>query len=297
MSNKVTYGLEDVHIAFKGVAQVKSIEVTHECDLDEEITVTVTGTPLGGSKAVQVNLGTESHGTVSQVASVVCNALNNHADVGAHYVASHIAGVIYLTAKVVAEDDGTLDIAFTPGTSGVTVGASADVAAGATGWGVPTEIPGAVRLTPTAQGQESTFYADNGPYFVVTANNGYTAELEMALVPDSILATMLGWKVDDNGALIEDADGSPTRFALMGQVMGDDKNRRFVYYDCQAARPAKEHSTKGETIEPKTDVLALTIFPIEIGGIDVVKGVLELSGTNTAAYNGFFSAVYLPVFS
>jgi hypothetical protein len=83
----------------------------------------------------------------------------------------------------------------------------------------------------------------------------------------------------------------------MGQVMGDDKNRRFVYYDCQASRPAKEHSTKGETIEPKTDVLNLTIFPIEIGDYDVVKGTLELSGTNTAVYNAFFDAVYTPVFS
>lgn len=298
MANTVTYGLEDVYIAFKGVAQVKSIEVTNPCELDEEITVTITGDPLtGNSEAVKVNLGTESHGTVSQVASAVCNVLNNNADVGANYVASHIGAVIYLTAKVVASDDATLDIEFAVGTSGVAVGASANVAAGATGWGTPTAIPGAVRFTPTAQGQESTFYADNGPYFVVTANNGYTAELEMALVPDSILATMLGWQVDDNGALIEDADGLPTRFALMGQVMGDDKNRRFVYYDCQASRPAKEHSTKGETIEPKTDVLSLTIFPIEIGGIDIVKGVLELSGTNSVAYNAFFDAVYQPVFS
>jgi phi13 family phage major tail protein len=298
MSNRVTYGLEDVHIAFKGVAQRKSIEVTAGCGTDGEVTVTVTGAPLtGGSEACVVPLSTESHGTVEKVASAVCNVLNNNADVGVNYVASHLGGVIYLTAKVVAANDNTLNIAFTPGSTGVTVNAAVDVAAGAAGWGVPTPIPGAVRFTPTAQGQESTFYADNIPYFVITANNGYTAELEMALVPDAILATMLGWQVDTNGMLVELADGIPTRFALMGQVEGDDKNRRFVYYDCQASRPAKEHSTKGETIEPKTDVLNLTIFPIEIGGIDMVKGVMELSASNTAAYNAFFNAVYTPVFS
>lgn len=294
--NKVTYGLENVHIAFKGVAQVESIEVTAGCTTDGEITVTVTsaivtGSPLG----VKVALAAESHATVAQVASVVANTLNNTAAVSEHFVASHIAGVIYLTAKVVAANDATLALAFTPGTTGVTVGASTNVAAGATGWGVPQTIPGAVRFTPTAQGQESTFYADNGPYFVVTANNGYTAELEMALVSDAILAEMLGWRIDSNGMLVELSAGVPKRFALMGQVEGDDKNRRFVYYDCQASRPAKEHSTKGETIEPKTDVLNLTIFPIEINGEDVVKGVLELSATNTAAYNAFFNAVTLPV--
>lgn len=298
MSNRVTYGLEDVHIAFKGVAQRKSIEVTAGCDTDGGVIVTVTGAPLtGGSEACVVPLSTESHGTVEKVASAVCNVLNNNADVGVNYVASHLGGVIYLTAKVVAANDDTLNIAFTPDLTGVTVDAAVDVAAGATGWGVPTAIPGAVRFTPSAQGQESTFYADNTPYFVITANNGYTAELEMALVPDAILATMLGWQVDDNGMLVELADGVPVRFALMGQVEGDDKNRRFVYYDCQASRPAKEHTTRGESIEPKTDVLNLTIFPLEIDGRDVVKGVIELSATNTAVYNAFFNAVTVPSIS
>ena len=297
MANKITYGLEDVHIAFKGVAQVESIEVTHGCDVDGEITVTVTGAALtGGSEAVQVALATESHSTVTQVASVVANTLNNNADVGANYVASNIAGVIYLTAKVVAVDDNTLAIAFTPGSTAVAVGSSTSVTAGATGWQAPVAVPGAVRFTPSSQGQESTFYADNGPYFVVTANNGYTAELEMALVPDATLATMLGWQVDSNGTLVELTNGTPTRFALMGMVMGDDKNRKFVYWDCQASRPSKEEKTKGETIEPNTDVLNLTIFPIEISGVSMVKGVMELSATNTAEYAAFFTTVYTPVF-
>ena len=59
-------------------------------------------------------------------------------------------------------------------------------------------------------------------------------------------------------------------------------------------RPAKEEKTKGETIEPNTDVLNLTIFPIEIAGKDVVKGTMELSATNATAYNAFFTAVTVP---
>lgn len=161
-------------------------------------------------------------------------------------------------------------------------------------WAAPVAIPGAVRFTPTAQGQESTFYADNGPYFVITANNGYTAELEMALVPDTVLVEMLGWEIDTNGMVVEIASGVPKRFALLGQVEGDSKNRRFAYYDCQASRPSKEEKTKGESVEPNTDVLNLTIFPIEIGGLDIVKGVMELSATNTLAYDAFFTAVTVP---
>lgn len=161
-------------------------------------------------------------------------------------------------------------------------------------WKAPIAIPGAVRLSPEAQGDSNIFYADNGPYFVITSNNGYTAELEMALIPDEVLAEMLGWVRDDNGMLVEVADATPKKFALMGQVLGDKRNRRFVYYDCQASRPAKERTTKGESIEPATDVLNLTISPIEIAGRTIVKGDLELNDTNATAYNGFFNAVYTP---
>lgn len=164
-------------------------------------------------------------------------------------------------------------------------------------WQTPIPIPGAVRFTPTPQGEESTFYADNGPYFTVTSNNGYTAELEMALIPDSVLAEMLGWEVDSNGMLVEIADGQPKEFALMGQVQGDQKNRRFVYYRCKASRSTKEHITKAETTTPNTDVLALTILPIEINGKNIVKGVIELSDTNATAYNNFFNAVTVPALS
>lgn len=297
MANKVTYGLEQVHIAFKGTSQTEIIEVTAPCTLDGEITVTVTATTLLGAdspKAVIVPLSTESHGTVALVASAVVNVLNNNSVINAVFTASHLGGVITLAAKVAQANDATLAIAFTTGTTGVTVGASTNGVAGTTSWALPVAIPGAVRFTPTAQGKESTFYADNGPYFVITANNGYTAELEMALVSDSILAEMLGWRIDSNGMIVELASGVPKRFALMGQIEGDDKNRRFVYWDCQATRPSKEQKTKGETIEPNTDVLNLTIFPIELGGEDVVMGYLELSATNAVAYNAFFDAVTVP---
>jgi phi13 family phage major tail protein len=161
-------------------------------------------------------------------------------------------------------------------------------------WETPIAIPGAVRWTPTPQGQSSTFRADNSPYFVITANDGYTGELEMALIPDAIQARMLGWEIDGNGMLVEVANGTPEKFALLGQVEGDKRNRRFVYWVCQAQRPSKEHRTTGETIEPNPDICALTVSPIEIAGKKVVKGVLELSDTNAAVYNSWFDAVVVP---
>jgi len=139
-------------------------------------------------------------------------------------------------------------------------------------WKTPVPIRGAVRWTPTPVGETSTFYADNSPYFTITVNNGYTGELELANIPDTILAEMLGWEVDDNGMIVEIADALPKKFALMGQVQGDKRNRRFVYYDCQASRPAKERRTKEGNIDITGAVLNLTVSPVEINGKTVVKG-------------------------
>lgn len=163
-------------------------------------------------------------------------------------------------------------------------------------WDAPIAIPGAVRWTPTAVGDTSDFYADNTKYFTYTANNGYTGELEMANIPDDVLAEMLGWEIDENGMIVEISDAIPKHFALLGQVQGDRRNRRFVYYDCVASRPAKERLTNQESITPQTDVLNLTVSPIEIGGKMIVKGDLELSDTNTTQYNAFFDSVYTPSF-
>ncbi|MDP4158384.1 MAG: phage tail protein [Bacillota bacterium] len=170
---------------------------------------------------------------------------------------------------------------------------TADVS-GEPSWEAPIAIPGAVGFKPKAEGKDSTFYADNQQYYVATSNNGYTADLEMALVPDAVLAEMLGWTVDTNGMLVEDADGVVKEFALLGQVEGDEKDRRFVYYNCKASRPATENKTKGESVDPSTDTLSLTITPIEVDGKRIVKGVMELSETNATAYEAFFTSVTIP---
>jgi phi13 family phage major tail protein len=166
-----------------------------------------------------------------------------------------------------------------------------------TGYDEPIAIPGAVNLSLSAEGESNTFYADNVPYFSITSNNGYAGDLEMALVPDSVLAEMLGWEIDDNGMLVEIADGIQKEFALLFEVKGNEKNKRYVYYNCKASRPNQEHGTKGETVEPNTQTLTVAITPTEIGGKTVVKGGLELSETNKTVYDAFFESVLEPSFT
>ena len=159
-------------------------------------------------------------------------------------------------------------------------------------WKGPIPIKGAVSFSTSPEGEESEFYADNTKYFTHTTNNGYTGELEVANIPDDILAEMLGMTIDSNGMLVESADDEPKEFALMGQIQGDQKNRRFVYYRCKASRPGQESSTTEASVTPTTDTLSLTILPLESNKL--IKGVIELNETNQAVYDAFFDAVTLP---
>lgn len=164
-------------------------------------------------------------------------------------------------------------------------------------YGTPENIPGAVNLSLGAQGDLSTFFADNVAYYVSAANNGYTGTLEMALVPDDVLADLLGWEVDDNGALIEISDAQPAPFALLFQVEGDAAGKRYAFYKCLASRPKEEHKTNGDKVDPATTTLNLTIVPIEIDDEWVVKAAIERTVANAAVYDAWFDAVVEPALS
>jgi phi13 family phage major tail protein len=160
-------------------------------------------------------------------------------------------------------------------------------------WQAPKEIKGAVNFSASPEGDDSEFYADNTKYFSHSQNNGYTGDLEVANIPDDILAEMLGMTVDDNGMLVESTEDKQKEFALMFEVTGDEKNRRTVYYRCKANRPDEENSTSESSADPTTDNLPIEMLPTETDE-KYVKSVMELSDTNQVAYDAFFEDVTLP---
>ena len=159
-------------------------------------------------------------------------------------------------------------------------------------YGTPVAIPGAVSLSLDAEGGTTKFRADNIDYWVGQSNNGYSGDLEIALIPDSFRKDVLNEIEDPNGIMIEDSEAKTKYFALLFQFEGDEKNTRHVMYKCSATRPSVAGNTTDEEIEPQTETLTLTAGAIHNSGLNknVVKArVLE---TNTAKYNNWFNAVY-----
>ena len=158
-------------------------------------------------------------------------------------------------------------------------------------YATPQAIPGAVSISLDAEGDSSPFYADGIVYFRSTSNNGYSGDLEMALIPEWFRTDILQEVKDSNGVLIERSDITESvYFALLFEFDGDVNAIRHVLYNCTAARPSIESQTKEASIEPGTETLSLAADPREDGLVKSRTG----DDTTTAVYNSWYQQVYVP---
>ena len=165
-------------------------------------------------------------------------------------------------------------------------------------YGTPVRIPGGVKMTTTAEGDSSTFNADNGPFYVTSANSGYTGQLEIASADDQLLVDLLGYEVDKNGMVVEFSDAIAKPFALMFEVSSNVKPQRFVFYSVTLSRPSTEANTMSDSVEPDTLTLDFTAIAQEFSyGTEKrpsVKGHITKTTETATAYGKFFDAVMPP---
>lgn len=158
-------------------------------------------------------------------------------------------------------------------------------------YATPQAIPGAVSLSLDAEGESSPFYADGIVYFRTTSNNGYSGDLEIALIPEWFRTEILKEVKDSKGVLVEtNTNTESVYFALLFEFDGDVHAIRHVMYNCTASRPSIESETKEENIEPVTETLSLTADPREDGLVKSRTG----DDTDSTTYQNWYNAVYVP---
>lgn len=153
-----------------------------------------------------------------------------------------------------------------------------------------TQNEDTVRTAIDANGEAENFYADNGVYYVINNNAGYTGDLEIALITTEFATEILGEILDNNGVLVERNDTELAQFALMFEFLGDKHHIRHVMYCCSASRPATESATTEESTEVKTEKLSLKATPLPTG---LVKSKTTESTSDTV-YNNWFKMPYSP---
>lgn len=144
-------------------------------------------------------------------------------------------------------------------------------------------------LRPSLQAEN--FFADNGVYYVINNNSGYTGDLEIALVTTDFATEILGEKLDNNGVLVERNDAELAEFALLFEFEGDKNKIRHVLYRCSASRPATESATTEDETEVKTETLSLKATALPDG---LVKSK-TCENTDETTYNNWYKSVYIPV--
>lgn len=156
----------------------------------------------------------------------------------------------------------------------------------------PKLIPGAVNMSLNAEGDSTPFYADNIVYFRTTTNNGYSGDLEIALVPEWFREEILNEEKDTKNVFIERSDrGEPVHFALLFQFEGDEKAIRHVLYNCSVSgRPSVSSQTKEDSVAPVTETLSLSADP---RGDGLVKARTS-DDTTDSVYADWYKAVYIP---
>ena len=156
----------------------------------------------------------------------------------------------------------------------------------------PRALPGAVNLSLSAEGEASPFYADGIVYFKTQVNNGYSGDLELAILPDWFRQEILGEYLDESGVLVEKAEVQEAQtFAMLFEFEGDQKAIRHVLYRCSAStRPEVSSQTKEDTISPVTETISITADARQDGLVKAKTG----EDTGSTVYTNWYGSVYEP---
>ena len=156
-------------------------------------------------------------------------------------------------------------------------------------YGTPVPVPGAVKLNLSSEGDSTPFYADGIVYYQSVANNGYSGDLEIALVPIQMLKDIWGFAEDANKVIVEDANVEPAAFALLFQIDGDSTNSLYVMYSATAQRPAIASATNEASKTPQTQSLPMTAIPNDSGKV-MARTTAE---TSASVKENWFKSVYI----
>lgn len=155
-------------------------------------------------------------------------------------------------------------------------------------YGTPKKLNGAVSMSLSASGDKTEFYADDGLYWSDENNNGYEGTLELALIPEDFAKDCLGYTLDTNDVLAENATNATAPFALLCEFTADDGAIKYAFYNCSATRPDIAGTTKGENKDVQTETLNLTIRP-RADGL-VLNHTTET--TSSGIVTGWYASVY-----
>lgn len=152
----------------------------------------------------------------------------------------------------------------------------------------PIKLGGAISMDLSAEGETGKLRADGTDYYVYNSNNGYSGDLNFALIPEVFRIEALGEELTEEKVLIENALKDGKAFALLFEFFGDQKHTRHVLYNCHSARPSIVGENKENQKEADTETVTITASPDEEGNVKVST----TPETPATVYDTWFAKVY-----
>lgn len=165
-------------------------------------------------------------------------------------------------------------------------------------WGTPVAVPGAVSITLEDNSTSTPFYADNITYYRSFANNGYSGSLELARVPENMLADIFGIEENTTDKVLYEYTGTqPKSFALMFQREGDEAPELALLYKVTpTTKPTAGSSTIEDAPTPVTVSFDFEATPLTTGATNQIGLVKASTAADTpdTVKTAWFTAVKVP---
>lgn len=153
-----------------------------------------------------------------------------------------------------------------------------------------TAIPwlGATEMSLDPAGDRLDDYADNGLWFSMDNNQGFTGKFSVKQCPYDIASVILGDLRDSNGVIAQSVNPGKS-VAVTFQFEGDKKATRHILYNVIFSRTGEAGTTKSDKLETATLEFDFT------AGLDPYLEVAKAktdSETKADAYENWFKTPY-----
>jgi len=146
-------------------------------------------------------------------------------------------------------------------------------------------------------GDPDAQYYDDGEHDVVLPDPELTGTIELADLPPEKQAMLLGYKVDNNGVTIHNADDKPPYYAWgFKSKKSNGKDRYVWYYKGRCTMPQDKRTTKQKDLTRQTTKMKVTF--VKLNSTGNARAFVDEDAANFASAKAtFFSAPYTPDFT
>lgn len=167
-------------------------------------------------------------------------------------------------------------------------------------YGTPAILAKAISAELSVEASEAILYADDGADTIIKEFSTGTLSLGINDLPTAIAKDLFGFKIDDNGVLVSQAENKSNPVAIGFQSKSASGGDRYYWiYRVTFAAPNSSLNTKGESVEFATPSIEGTISrrnKVDAYGehpwkVEVKKGD---TGVADSTCTDWFTAVYEP---